>query len=80
MGKFEKLREQILSGESDANIKFEDLRKFLISLGFEERIKGGHHIFRREAIEDKPNLQRDGNKAKAYQIRQVRNLLRKYNF
>ncbi len=78
MGKFEKLREQILSGKSDANIGFEDLRRFLIALGFEERIKGSHHIYRREGIEEKPNLQRDGSKAKAYQVRQVRDILRKY--
>lgn len=80
MSKYEKLREQIISGKSDANIRFEDLRQFLISLGFEERIKGSHHSFRREDIQEKPNLQRDGSKAKAYQVRQVRNLLRKYNF
>ncbi len=80
MSKYEKLREHILSGKSDSNIRFEDLRQFLISLGFEERIKSSHHSFRKEGIEEKPNLQRDGSKAKAYQVRQVRNLLRKYNF
>lgn len=80
MSKYEKLREQILSGKSDANIRFEDLRQFLFSLGFEERIKGSHHIFRGEGVEEKPNLQRDGSKAKAYQVRQVRDILRKYSF
>lgn len=78
MSKFEKLREQILSGTSDANIRFEDLRGFLIDLDFQERIKGSHHIFRREGIDEKPNLQRDGSIAKSYQVRQVRNILRKY--
>lgn len=68
MGKHEKLFEQILSGKSDANIRFEDLRQLLLNLGFEERIKGSHHSFRKEGIEEKPNLQRDGNKAKAYQV------------
>ena len=66
MGKFEKLRQRILDGNSDSNINFEDLRNFLIDLGFEERIKGGHHSFRKHGILEKPNLQRDGNKAKAY--------------
>jgi len=80
VSKYEKLREQILSGKSDANIRFEDLRQFLISLGFEEKIKSSHHIFRKEGIEKKPNLQRDGSKAKGYQVRQVRDILRKYNF
>lgn len=80
MSKYEKLREQILSGKSDSNIRFEDLRQFLAGLGFEERIKSSHHSFRKEGVEEKPNLQRDGSKAKSYQVRQVRNLLRKYNF
>lgn len=66
MSKYEKLREQILSGKSDANIRFEDLCQFLIGLGFEERIKSSHHSFRKESVEKKPNLQRDGSKAKGY--------------
>ena len=80
MSKHEKLFEQVLSGKSDANIRFEDLRQLLLNLGFEERIKGSHHSFRKEGIEEKPNLQRDGNKAKTYQVRQVRNILQKYRF
>ncbi len=80
MSKFDKLRRKILDGKSDANINFEDLREFLISLGFIERIKGSHHSYRREGIAEKPNLQRDGSKAKSYQVRQVREILKKYNW
>ena len=47
-------------------------------LGFEERIRGSHHIFRRADIEERLNLQRDGAKAKPYQVRQVRNVIHKY--
>lgn len=79
MGKFDKLRESILSGRSDANIAFEDLRHFLITLGFEERVKGSHYIFRKEGVAEKPNIQREGAKAKGYQVRQVRLILRKYD-
>lgn len=79
MSKHEKLIEKILSGKSDSNIKFEELRKFLLSLGFEERIKGSHHIYRKKGIEEKPNIQKDGNKAKSYQVKQVRGILLKYN-
>jgi hypothetical protein len=78
MGKFEKLRQKLLDGKSDANINFEDLRGLLISLGFEENIKGGHHTYRKAGIIEKPNLQRDGSKAKSYQVRQVRQILKKY--
>ena len=47
-------------------------------LGFEMRIKGSHHIFRKDGIDEKPNLQKDRNKAKPYQVKQIRNLLVKY--
>lgn len=79
MGKFEKLRLQILRGDSDANIPFDDLCQLLRRLGFEERVRGSHHRFRRQGIEEKPNLQREGNKAKPYQVKQVRRLILKYD-
>lgn len=78
MGKYEKLLFRILRGTSDANIAFDDLRQLLLRLGFEERRRGSHHIFRRERIEEKINLQRDDGKAKAYQVRQVRAVILKY--
>lgn len=79
MSKSDKLKEKILAGKSDANISFEDLRNFLLNLGFVERIKGSHHNYRKEGIAEKPNLQRDGSKAKSYQVRQVRDILKKYD-
>ena len=74
----DRLRERILSGRSDANIRFSDLRRFLMRLGFEERVRGSHHIFRRVGVAELINLQRDGSQAKPYQVRQVRRLLVKY--
>ena len=79
MSKFDKLRQKILDGKSDANIGFEDLRNFLFNLGFAERIKGSHHSYRKEGVVEKPNLQSDGSKAKSYQVRQIRDILKKYN-
>jgi predicted RNA binding protein YcfA (HicA-like mRNA interferase family) len=78
MGKYAKLLFQILRGVSDANIDFDDLRQMLLRLGFEERTRGSHHIFRRGDIEEKINLQRDDSKAKPYQVRQVRAIILKY--
>ena len=69
---------RVLSGTSDASIRFDDLCSLLESLGFEKRVKGGHQIFRRAGVEEKINLQREGNQAKAYQVRQVRTVLLKY--
>ncbi len=78
MGKHEKLLFKILSGTSDANIQFEDLCSLLRHLGFDMRVKGSHHMFRKEAVIEKINLQRGGNMAKPYQVKQVRNVIVKY--
>jgi len=74
-----KLIEKILSGSSDANIKFSDLRKLILYFGFNERIKGDHYIYYKENINEIINLQpqKDG-KSKPYQVKQVRNLIIKY--
>jgi len=79
MGKYDKLIDKILRGASDANIPFDDLRGLLIRLGFDERIRGSHHIYRKEGIEEKLNLQQDDSKAKPYQVRQVRFIIIKYH-
>ncbi len=79
MGKHERTLLKILQGRSDANVSFEDLRQLLHHLGFEERIRGGHHVFRKEGVEEKINLQRDGKDAKVYQVRQVRSIILRYS-
>jgi hypothetical protein len=44
MSHLEKILSQILIGKSDTNITFNDIRNLMKHLGFEERIKGSHHI------------------------------------
>ena len=78
VGKYEELRLRILQGASDANINFDDLRHLLQWLGFEERTRGSHHIFRRNGVRELINLQREGSKAKVYQVRQVRQVVVRY--
>lgn len=78
VGQRDKLLNRILTGTSDANIDFDDLCQMLHRLGFAERIRGSHYIFRKQGIEEMVNLQRDGSKAKVYQVRQVRNVILKY--
>lgn len=78
MSKYKKLLVKILSGTSDRNIDFEELRNLLIRLGFEERIKGSHHILTKEGIEEILNIQSKSGKAKPYQVKQVRNIIVKY--
>ncbi len=71
---------RVLRGASDSNIQFNRLRQLLLSFGFEERIKGSHHIFRKDGVEERINLQRDGSKAKVYQVRQVRAIILRYGY
>ena len=78
MSRHEKVIEHILSGESDANIDFDDLRGVLLRKGFRERVKGSHHIFTSPGVRQRVTLQPDGRHAKAYQVRQIRELLAEY--
>ncbi|MDE2881651.1 MAG: type II toxin-antitoxin system HicA family toxin [Acidobacteriota bacterium] len=70
---------RILEGRSDANIRFAELLTLLRNMGFTERIRGSHHVFRREGIAERVTLQRDNGMAKPYQVRQIRRLLLKYD-
>lgn len=74
----DKLLVKILMGNADANIPFLQLCQLLCSLGFEERVKGSHHIFAKDGIEEILNLQPKQGKAKAYQVKQVRTVILKY--
>lgn len=78
MGRYRRLLEQILSGGADANIPYLDLCRLLRRLGFDERSRGSHHVFHKLGVEEIINLQRDGSKAKSYQVRQVRNVILRY--
>lgn len=68
----------MLQGTSDSNIRFADLCRLLKDFSFDERVKGSHHIFTRDGIDEILNLQPRGSLAKAYQVRQVRNVIVRY--
>jgi hypothetical protein len=74
-----KILTKILTGLSDKNISFSELRNLILSLGFDERIRGGHHIFTRTGVIEIINLQplKDG-RAKTYQVKQVRSIILMY--
>ncbi len=78
MTRRDKILDKVLRGTSDANIGFDELCRLLLRLGFEERTRGSHLIFSKAGIEEILNLQPKGNQAKAYQVKQARNLLLKY--
>ena len=49
-----------------------------VSLVFEVRINGDHFIYTKHDVVEIINIQPIGNNAKAYQVKQVRNLILKY--
>ena len=74
----DKLIQAVLSGKHDKSIKFEDLRKLLLQLGFNERVRGDHFIYKRVGVPERVNIQPDGNMAKSYQVRQIRTIIKKH--
>jgi len=79
MSKSKKILANVLSGRTDSNIGFADLCHLLEHAGFTQRTgKGSHTIFHMENLEEIVNLQPLGSKAKAYQVKQVRDLILKY--
>lgn len=78
MSKHGKLLDRILRGTADANIPFDGLCQVLGRLDFVLRVKGSHHIFTRDSVEEILNLQPRGANAKPYQVRQVREVIVKY--
>jgi hypothetical protein len=75
VSKGRKTLERVLRGTSDANIRFDDLCALLDHLGFAERVRGDHHIFTRDGVPEILNLQPRGSQAKAYQVKQVREVI-----
>ncbi len=74
-----RILDKVLTAFSDKNIRFSELRNLILSLGFNERIKGDHHIFTKAGVVEIINLQplKDG-RAKAYQVKQVRSIILRY--
>lgn len=78
MSKYDKLLFKILSGRSDSNVAFSELMQLLQRLEFEVRIRGDHHIFTRHDVSEIINLQPKSAMAKPYQVKQVRDLIIRY--
>lgn len=78
MSKASKTLTRILQGNADADIRFGDVVTVLRRLGFAERVRGDHHIFTRDGVVEILNLQPRGGKAKAYQVKQLRQIITDY--
>ncbi len=70
--------DMVMSGKSDNNIRFADLQKMLDNLSFGHRIKGDHFIYYRDDILEIINIQPMANKAKGYEVKQIRLLFKKH--
>ena len=78
MSKRSKFLMTILSGDNDNNILFGRLCTLLRWFGFSEKITGDHHKFNMNGVEELLNLLPNGEKAKGYQVKQVRGVILKY--
>jgi predicted RNA binding protein YcfA (HicA-like mRNA interferase family) len=67
----EKTLEKLFRGTSDANFRFDEICDLLQAKGFRMRVSGSHHIFTKSGVMERINLQREGSKAKPYQVKQV---------
>jgi predicted RNA binding protein YcfA (HicA-like mRNA interferase family) len=62
------------------NVRFSDLQRLLAALGFDlDRVRGSHHIYRHRVVRERVNLQPQGGQAKPYQLRQVMELVERYD-
>ena len=75
-----KIYELVKSGKADNNIKYSDFQNLVIDLGFDfERQNGSHTIYYNKVLGEIMNIQKDGSKAKGYQVKQLRNIILLYN-
>lgn len=75
MSSMDKIIERLREPNRDAGWSFGELCGLLQRLGFEMRVNGSHHFFRRPGGMGVINLQPRGGQAKPYQVRQVRRVL-----
>jgi len=74
-----KVYNSIVSGNKDNSISFSDFQNLIIDLGFVfKRQSGSHLIYYNVKIKERLNIQRDGNKAKGYQVNQLRIIILKH--
>ena len=79
MGKLDKLLLKILGGNSDNNINFNELESLLKKIGYIHiRTSGSHQFFYHPDYPETINIQPNGNKAKRYQVKQIREIFKKH--
>ena len=78
MSKKEKLLEKFLEGQADESFSFQDFAIVIQRLGYKFAGKNGsHRIFRKKGFPTISFQPREDGKAKAYQIKQLRDTLKR---
>ena len=73
-----KLLQKLLSGSK--NIRFSEASACAQAFGFRlSRVAGGHYIFTHPDVPALVNLQDVGGKAKPYQVKQLLQIIERYN-
>lgn len=79
MSRYSKIREKIMSGKSDNNIAEDDMYYYLDMIGgFYKRTHGSHRMYGFQNIPEQINIQPKNGKIKGYEVRQIRELTKKY--
>jgi predicted RNA binding protein YcfA (HicA-like mRNA interferase family) len=76
--KKQKLLEKVLN--SSKNLKFEEFVLLVEEFGFTlSRVRGSHHIYTHQIVEENLNLQNKRGEAISYQVRQFLKLIEDYS-
>ena len=79
MSKTDKVKVKLLSGKGYHNFSFSELATLLSGLGFVlDRQEGSHHVWQHSKVKNSVNVQSVHGKAKPYQLRQIRDIIREY--
>lgn len=80
MNKAAKLKVKLLAGRGYHNFSFAELGTLLVGLGFTlDRQEGSHQVWQHQAVKKSVNVQSVHGKAKPYQLRQIRDIVREHN-
>ena len=75
----DKIYNAVMSGKSDNSINFADFQSLIIDLGFIfRRQNGSHMIYSNNNINEYMNIQDKGGKAKDYQVKQLRKIIKRH--
>ena len=74
-----KVYDAVVSGKADNNVRFANFQNLITSLGFIfKNQEGSHMIYSNKSINEIMTIQEKGGKAKDYQVKQLRKIIKKH--